>query len=130
MTEHLTPEEIHHIHAEVVESDEETEPGTRNPGAVEFATEYIFEGMYGQVPETIHQKAAHLLRLIAANHPYVDGNKRTALTAAAALYDLNGYALTPDDGLRDILKRLATDESDVNIEEIETYLREHVEPKQ
>ena len=36
--------------------------------------------------------AAYSLGL-AKNHPFVDGNKRVALTVAAAFLELNGYAL-------------------------------------
>jgi death-on-curing protein len=34
---------------------------------------------------------------IARNHPFVDGNKRTALVAAELFLGLNGYDLTADD---------------------------------
>ena len=34
---------------------------------------------------------------IAKNHPFVDGNKRTAYVAAELLLDLNGMALTASD---------------------------------
>lgn len=34
---------------------------------------------------------------IARNHPFVDGNKRTALLAMRAFLFLNGYHLTPDE---------------------------------
>nr|WP_303648833.1 Fic family protein [Haloarchaeobius litoreus] len=34
------------------------------------------------------------MRLIAANHPFVDGNKRTALMSTRIFYALNGPALT------------------------------------
>lgn len=31
---------------------------------------------------------------IAKNHPFIDGNKRTAFTAAATFIELNGYEMT------------------------------------
>jgi death on curing protein len=46
---------------------------------------------------TIHLKAAALLRGIACNHAFGDGNKRTALMATYAFYALNGYLLTMRD---------------------------------
>lgn len=40
---------------------------------------------------TIHDKAAALTHSLIKNHPFVDGNKRTALLADIAFYGLNGY---------------------------------------
>lgn len=63
------------------------------------------------------------MRLIVADHPYVDGNKRTALWAAAYFYELNGYRLEPDDHIRQILREIATDAEDVDFERVVAYLR-------
>lgn len=45
---------------------------------------------------TLPEKAAVLLHSIARNHPFTDGNKRTATVSAALMFDLNGYAVTWD----------------------------------
>ena len=37
------------------------------------------------------------LRSLAWNHPFIDGNKRTALLAMRAFLFLNGHQLTPDE---------------------------------
>lgn len=47
---------------------------------------------------TIHEKAAALLHGLARNHPFVDGNKRTAWAATHVFYLLNGYVVIVDDG--------------------------------
>ena len=48
---------------------------------------------------------------IAKNHPFVDGNKRTALVAAELFLALNGYDLTADDvEVVDVFLRLAAGE--------------------
>jgi death-on-curing protein len=49
--------------------------------------------------EDIFEMAAAYLYHIAMNHPFIDGNKRTALAAADVFLRLNGFALsqTPDD---------------------------------
>lgn len=44
---------------------------------VESASTYVSEGYFGEVPETIHEKAADLMRLLVADHPFVDGNSTT-----------------------------------------------------
>jgi death-on-curing protein len=43
---------------------------------------------------TLHEKAAALLHSLARNHPFVDGNKRTAWAATAVLYEINGYSIS------------------------------------
>lgn len=122
--EYPTAAEIHEIHERIVVNSDKTESGTRSPESVESAIEYISEGYFGELPETIHEKAAHLMWLIVADHPYVDGNKRTALWSAAYLYDLNGYRLEPDDTIRTILRDLATDAEDVDLPGVEDYLHQ------
>lgn len=42
---------------------------------------------------SIHEKAAALLHSLARNHPFIDGNKRTAWASAAVFYKINGYEL-------------------------------------
>ena len=34
---------------------------------------------------------------VARNHPFIDGNKRTAFLAAAVFLDLNGYVIEPSE---------------------------------
>ena len=56
--------------------------------AATFAGAFLHES----VP---HMAAAYLFH-IAKNHPFLDGNKRTALAAAIALLGLNGWSLDVD----------------------------------
>jgi death on curing protein len=44
---------------------------------------------------TLHEKAAALLHSLARNHPFVDGNKRTAWAATAVFYEINGHSIQP-----------------------------------
>lgn len=62
---------------------------------------------------------------IAKNHPFIDGNKRTALVAARTFLLLNGFDLkaTPADKYITILK-LA--EGNLTEDELAAWLREHV----
>ncbi|WP_373325128.1 type II toxin-antitoxin system death-on-curing family toxin [Halomicrobium urmianum] len=89
---------------------------------------YVEEGSFGSVPETIHEKAFHLLRFLVADHPFVDGNKRTALNTVSVFYRLNGYQLEYDDEIIDILKQFGTDEATVDEERILAYLRSNSRP--
>jgi death on curing protein len=42
----------------------------------------------------LFSKAASLMESLIANHAFVEGNKRTAITAAGLFLHLNGYRLT------------------------------------
>jgi death on curing protein len=48
---------------------------------------------YGQKPDIIDMAAAYTFGLIR-NHPFIDGNKRTAFILGALHLELNGYRLT------------------------------------
>ena len=41
----------------------------------------------------ITTKAAALMDSLIRNHPFIDGNKRTGITAAAMFYHINGFRL-------------------------------------
>lgn len=118
-------EEIRAIHQSIVANDDQTDPGEKTPGDVEFAVDYISKGYYGKVPESIHEKAAHLMRLIAGGHPFVDGNKRTALDSVEVFYQLNGYHFDYEDEVEDILTDFAQAASEVDIDTVVSYLDAH-----
>jgi death-on-curing protein len=46
----------------------------------------------------IHRKAAALMHSLIRNHPFVDGNKRTAVLAVDVFYGLNGWEVNADQG--------------------------------
>jgi len=115
------------IHDNIVTEYTDTYAGIQDRGDIEFALNYIEDGHFGTSPETIHEKAFHLMRLLVANHPFVDGNKRTALNTTVVFYFFNGYRFVYDVEIRTILKRLGTDEQAVDEEETISYLRSHTE---
>ena len=121
-------EDILAIHDDIVSEYSDTHSGVSNRGDIEFALDYIEEGSFDTVPETLHEKAFHLLRLLVANHPFVDANKRTALNTTAVFYFLNGYRFEYDDEIRAILKQFGTEEATVDETETVEYLRSHTEP--
>lgn len=120
-------EDVLAIHHDIVAEYSETHAGVRSRGDIEFALDYIEGESGGTAPETIHENAFHLLRLLVANHPFVDANKRTALNTTAVFYFLNGYRLVYDDEIRSILSQLGTDEAAVDQAAVVSYLRSHTE---
>ena len=115
------------IHDDIVSEYTDTHRGVRNRGDIEFAINYVEHGSFGAAPETIHEKAFHLMRLLVANHPFVDANKRTALNTTVVFYLLNGYRFAYDTEIKTLLKRFGTDEQAVDDRETISYLRSHTE---
>jgi death-on-curing protein len=69
-------------------------PGIRDLGLAESA---LAMPQSGAGDEFFHafpfEMAAAYLYHIAQNHPFIDGNKRTALAAALTFLELNGYVV-------------------------------------
>jgi len=111
------------LHEQIVEEGDVTEPGVRSVAAVESAIEYVAAGFFGEVPESVHAKAVHLMRLLVADHPFVDGNKRTALRTVVVFYMVNGYTFEYGNEIRALLSRFAIDEAEVDTETAVIYFR-------
>jgi len=120
-------EDVLAIHEDIVAEYPDTPSGVRARGDIEFALAYVEEGNFGAAPASIHEKAYHLLRLLVANHPFVDANKRTALNTVAVFYFLNGYRFAYDDEIRPVLKQFGTEERAVEEPDIVEYLRTHTD---
>ncbi len=68
--------------------------GVRDPGLLQSALATPRKTMFGEelYPE-IADKSAILLYLLTQNHPFVDGNKRAALSACFWFLESNGHTL-------------------------------------
>ena len=73
--------------------------------------------------KTIFQKAAALIHSLILNHPFEDGNKRTALLSAARFLKKNGYQLRPYPEA--VQFTLDIDQKRKNLEEIALWLKIH-----
>jgi death on curing protein len=90
---YLTIEEVLRLHDRVIERTGGS-AGVRDRGALESAVaqpQMTFSGddLYPTLPE----KAATLCFSLAMNHPFVDGNKRTAHAAMEVFLILNGFEI-------------------------------------
>lgn len=121
---YLSVEEIIEIHNDIIEDDPDAEPGLENRGDLEYVTDHIQYGTFGEGPETIHEKAYQLMRLIAANHPFVDGNKRTALASTVYFYFWNGYELEYQEELESMLILIAIREDFIDPDVAVEYLED------
>jgi len=123
--DYLSVDDILTLHEVIVDNGDDTEPGISSRGDIEYTVEHLQEGHFGQGPGTIHEKATQLMRLLVANHPFVDGNKRTALSSTVVFYALNGLDLDYGPEIKDHLKRFATDEASVDETGVTEYLEAH-----
>ncbi len=67
--------------------------GVRDPGLLEAALFRPQTGYY----ETLVDEAAALWESLSQNHPFVDGNKRTAFAATFVFLAINGLDVTASD---------------------------------
>jgi death-on-curing protein len=107
----LTVDDVLALHVDQIREFGGSE-GLRDQGGLESAVaqasatyggKYLHAGLFDMA-------AAYAFH-IAGNHPFVDGNKRTALNAAIVFLGLNGFDLVDDKGrLYDAMMGLATGE--------------------
>jgi death on curing protein len=121
MTVYLTADDLIGINADVLGGSAAVRDvglvssSAMRPATVAFGTEAY---------TTIDEKAAALLHSIICNHAFVDGNKRTGWTAARVMLALNGKrpSLT-DDEVFELVLRIATSCSEIEIKEVSAALR-------
>src|SRR5260370_35718215 len=89
MTEHLTLPEVLAMHADQIERYGGFQGG-RDHGLLESALYRPQTGYYADLIE----EAAALWESLALNHPFIDGNKRTAFAATYTFLTINGAQLT------------------------------------
>lgn len=94
---HLTVEAVKAVHAEVLAAHGGSD-GLRDEGLLESAVQAPQATMMGQpvLKDAVEMAAAYLFYL-CCNHPFVDGNKRTALAACLVFLSENG--LLPEEKL-------------------------------
>lgn len=90
----ITVRAVEQIHAEIIRSTGGL-PGVRDCGLLHSAVMNPMATFGGRdlYPDLLAKVAALLFGLVK-NHPFVDGNKRTALVASAVVLKLNGLRLT------------------------------------
>jgi len=73
---------------------------------------------------TIFLKAGALLHSLLRNHPFVDGNKRTAMFSGMTFLELNGYTFVAEQD-EIVLYALRIENENLSVEEIALWLEEH-----
>lgn len=97
MTTYLSPRQVMFIHARLI-SETGGEHDVRDVGLLESAVarpRATFDGR--ELHPDVFSKAAALMESLVLNHPFIDGNERTAIAAAALFLLRNGYQVKTDD---------------------------------
>ncbi|HBK97666.1 MAG TPA: type II toxin-antitoxin system death-on-curing family toxin [Microcoleaceae bacterium UBA10368] len=119
--EFISLEEVLELHDDQISSFGGT-PGVRDEGLLESALaqpQATFGGQF--LHPTIAAKAAAYLYHIAMNHPFIDGNKRSAFAVTDTFLRLNGFSLNlTDDRVYDLVMQVA--EGRMTKEELSTEL--------
>ncbi|MCG6856453.1 MAG: type II toxin-antitoxin system death-on-curing family toxin [Salaquimonas sp.] len=93
--------------------------GIRDMGQLESA---LFRPQTGYYPDLIAEAAA-LWESLSQNHPFVDGNKRTAFAAMYTFLAINGVEFVVDaDGVWEFISKLY-ESGQLRFDELERWLR-------
>lgn len=121
---YLTPQQVLAIHFRVTKRTGGSQ-GVRDLGLLESAVyrpQASFDGKDLYVG--VFNKAAALLQSLLKNHPFVDGNKRTALTCAGVFLKINGYKLV-NARKEEVEFAIKVDNEHLGLEEIASWLRKN-----
>ena len=115
----LTLNDVELIHMQIIDASGGSQ-GVRDRDRVESAL--------AAMRQEVFDKAAVLLRGIIADHPFVDGNKRTGVMAALVFLNLNGKDTSrlTDKDYEDFAVKVAVDH--LSVEDIATWLKTHATP--
>jgi death-on-curing protein len=125
MTEFLSRQFVELMHADQLRLHGGA-AGIRDEGMLESALNRPMQKQAYGTPDLSDLAAAYLFG-IAKNHPFVDGNKRTALAAADLFLYFNGFSLEADpDDLELLVLGVASGEIDED--GAAAFFRDHIEP--
>lgn len=99
--------------------------GVRDTGLIESAVARP-QATFGDkhLYHSIFDKAAALLQSLLKNHPFVDGNKRTALSSSALFLWKNGYKLT-NAHKEEVAFAVRVDNGNLTVAQISHWLKAH-----
>ena len=120
---YLTVEQVLEIHRDQIKQTGGS-PGIIAMGALESALARPRSGYY----DGLIEEATALLESLAANHPFLDGNKRVAFVATDLFLRLNGYSIDCDaDEANRFIRNILGDRQD-RFDRVRNWLKVHVEP--
>jgi len=122
VSDYLTLVEALAIHADQINRFGGAD-GVRDPGQLEVA---LYRPQTGYYDDVIVEAAA-LWQSLSQNHPFVDGNKRTAFAVMYTFLAINGWRLTADSSEAWRFISELYESGSFRHEAIDTWLRAHTE---
>ena len=124
---YLSPQQILFIHDQAVKRTGGP-LGIRDVGILESAVyrpQTTFDGK--DLYKTVFDKAASLLQSLIKNHPFIDGNKRTAFITTYNFLALNGVKIAA--GNKEIVVFMVqVANKNLSVDEISSWLKFHSRP--
>jgi death-on-curing protein len=117
-TVYLTVAEVLAIHEDQIERYGGSK-GVRDMGQLEAA---LFRPQTGYYPDLVAEAAA-LWESLSQNHPFIDGNKRTAFAVAFTFLAINGTSLTADEDAVMAFLLPLYESNTLSFDLLETWLR-------
>lgn len=119
----LTLEQLLEIHALLIEVTGGS-TGLRDLGRLEAAIATQTQNVFGEeLYSKIVDKAAAMIRGIIGDHPFVDGNKRTAMLTGLTFLAVNGITFAAKPGeIEDFAVEIAT--MQIDVPQISSWLQE------
>ena len=124
MTLYLSPEQVLFLHSRLI-AETGGAHGIRDLGRLLSALgrpQATFEEK--ELYPDLFAKTAALMDSLVRNHPYVDGNKRTAIASAALFLRINGYHLVVDNDEM-VSFTLACAQSQITLDDISDWFKRH-----
>lgn len=120
--EYLTVAEVLLLHARLIQRTGGS-GGVRDVGLLESALARPQAAFGGEdLYPDLWSKAAALMQSLVQNHPFVDGNKRTALAATGIFLELNDHVLAAsNDEALDFARQVTGGE--MTLQEMATWLK-------
>jgi death-on-curing protein len=100
--------------------------GIRDEGLLDSALAQPQTTFFGELLHpTIPTQAAAYLYHLAKNHPFLDGNKRTAFATTVAFLGMNGYKLSmTEEEAYNMVMQVA--QGEMSKEELSSFLEKHI----
>jgi death on curing protein len=112
---YLDVDDLELIHLQIIDASGGAH-GTRDRNLLNSAIATQHQNIFGEaLYATVEHKAAALCRGIIADHPFVDGNKRTGIITALIFLEQNKVVIEVDDSeLEDFAVQIAVDRLSVD----------------
>ncbi|MDZ8087699.1 MAG: type II toxin-antitoxin system death-on-curing family toxin [Nostoc sp. DedQUE12b] len=124
----LTISQVLNIHQRQIQRFGGTS-GVRDEGLLDSALAQPQATFGGELLHpTIHEQATAYLYHLAMNHPFIDGNKRTAFAVMLTFLSLNGYTLNlSQEQAYNLVIQVV--QKEISKEELSTFLELHLQGK-